>query len=135
MIEGRTVDADTGRGPRHRQETKTEGIKLHSTAELDPAGVRVPRPNDMTDNATSLVAALTSTSEQRGRRYQNESNIIQTAWRRFPAATQTRSQHPLAFSRASAGSRGAVRGRPTVTPVWISIARSRASYADFSFRP
>ena len=29
----------------------------------------------MTDNATSLAAALTSTSEQRGRRYRNESNV------------------------------------------------------------
>ena len=29
----------------------------------------------MTDNATSFAAALTSTSEQRGRRYRNESNI------------------------------------------------------------
>ena len=29
----------------------------------------------MTDNTTSLAAALTSTSEQRGRRYRNESNV------------------------------------------------------------
>ena len=29
----------------------------------------------MTDNATSLATALTSTSEQRGRRYRNESNV------------------------------------------------------------
>ena len=29
----------------------------------------------MTDNATTFAAALTSTSEQRGRRYRNESNV------------------------------------------------------------
>ena len=28
-----------------------------------------------TDNATNLAAALTSTSEQRSRRYRNESNV------------------------------------------------------------
>ena len=33
------------------------------------------RKKKMTDNATSLAAALTSTSEQRVRRYRNESNV------------------------------------------------------------
>ena len=33
------------------------------------------RTDDVTDNARSVAAALTSTSEQRGRRYRNESNV------------------------------------------------------------